>query len=221
MSATHEWTANEWADPDHAGAYLGRGAEWPPHRFEGEAVALALLPAAVGRVLDLGTGDGRLLATVLAAHPGAVGVALDGSPTMLAAAGRRFAHLGADVEVVAHDMDRPLPADRLGCFDAVVSALAIHHCPDPRKQALYREIFALLGPGGVFINLEHVASPSLAVHHAFFRAIGVDPADEDRSNQLAPVETQLGWLRQVGFGDVDCYWKWLELAVLAGRKPPG
>ncbi len=32
---------NEWATASHAGAYLDRGPEWPPHRFEGEAVLLA------------------------------------------------------------------------------------------------------------------------------------------------------------------------------------
>ncbi|MGH9126287.1 MAG: class I SAM-dependent methyltransferase [Acidimicrobiales bacterium] len=214
---------NEWATAAHAGAYLDRGPEWPPHRFEGEAVLLALLASGGGvrrRVLDLGTGDGRLLAVVLSAHPEVESAAaVDGSPTMLAAARRRFAGGPVPVQVVERNLDHPLPGHRLGRFDAVISSFAIHHCPDDRKRELYAEVAAMLEPGGWFCNLEHVASPTAAVHAAFFEAIGMDPADEDPSNKLVDVSTQLGWLREAGLTDVDCYWKWREEALLAGVKP--
>jgi SAM-dependent methyltransferase len=175
-----------------------------------------LLPERVERVLDLGTGDGRLLDLVLTARPGSTGVGLDVNAEMLARAGERFA--GDDrVTIAAHDLDEPLPGE--GSFDLIVSSFAIHHVTDERKASLYRECFDRLRPGGTFLNLEHVASVSDRLHGAFLAALDIDPADDDPSNILASVEDQLRWLRDAGFDEVDCHWKWRELALLAGVRP--
>jgi len=206
---------NRWPDVEHALAYLAK-ADTIPHRAEGAAELVAHLPEGVERVLDLGTGDGRLLDLVLTARPGSTGVGLDLNAEMLARAREHFA--GDDrVEIAEHDLDDPLPD---GAFDVIVSSFAIHHVPDDRKQSLYRECFDRLRHGGAFLNLEHVASPTPALHRAFLAEIEVDPADDDPSNLLAPVEAQLAWLREAGFVDVDCHWKWRELALLGGRRAP-
>ena len=216
MSDTHDQSdVNLWSSPDHAVAYLARAREIP-RREQGETALLECLPSGVRRVLDLGSGDGHLLALLLAARPGAEGVAVDFSPAMLERLRARFAG-NERVSVVEHDLDRSLP--HLGSFDAVVSSFAIHHLAHPRKRALYAEVFAALDPAGVFCNLEHVASPTLRLHHEFLATLGVAPADEDPSNKLLDVRTQLQWLRELEFADVDCHWKWRELALLAGVKP--
>ena len=129
---------------------------------------------------------------------------------MLDAARARFAG-DSLVDVVACDLDEPLPD--LGRFDVVVSAFAIHHCSHARKRVLYAEVFDTLEPGGVFYNLEHVASATPRLHQHFLDALGITAEQEDRSNQLLDVETQLAWLREIGFRDVDCHWKWRELAL--------
>jgi len=212
-----ESNINLWTSPGHALEYLAN-ADAIPHRTEGERVLLEFLPAQVRRVLDLGSGDGRLLTIVKLARPGASAVAVDFSPPMLDRLRERFAS-DPSVEVVVHDLDEPLPAS-LGEFDAVVSSFAIHHVPHNRKRALFEEVFRLLTRGGVFLNLEHVASSTPALHEKFLRVLNIEPADEDPSNKLLDVETQLGWLRSIGFAEVDCHWKWRELALLAGTKSP-
>ena len=206
---------NEWQSADHVSAYLDR-ADHVPHRSAGEAALLDEIPPSIHRVLDLGSGDGRLLELVLRMRPQAQGVALDFSPAMLHRLRTRFASR-SEVDVMEHDLAMPLPP--LGSFDGVVSSFAIHHLIHERKRQLYEEIWNLLEPGGVFCNLEHVASASAYGHDRFLQAMGTAPDQEDPSNKLLDVHTQLRWLREIGFVDVDCYWKWRELALFAGRKP--
>ncbi len=208
---------SEWQTIDHALAYLAR-ADKLPHRTEGEKALLDQIPQNIKRVLDLGTGDGRLLALVKVNRPNVEGVALDFSEPMIEQAKKRF---GKDkhVTIVKHDFASPLLSNQLGRFDAVISSLAIHHLNHPRKKQLYKEIFDLLNPKGIFCNLEHVSSPTWNVHLKFLSATGFTLKTEDPSNKLLDVETQLQWLREIGFTDVDCYWKWLEIALIAGFKP--
>ena len=207
--------ASEWQTIEHAFAYLAR-ADKLPHRTEGEKVLLEQIPSNAERVLDLGTGSGRLLALIKIQNPTINGVALDFSDPMLEQAKRRFAE-DKKVAIVKHDFSYPLPS-KLGNFDVIVSSLAIHHLVDTRKKQLYREIFSFLNPNGVFCNLEHVSSPTQNLHLKFLAATGFTPKTEDPSNKLLDLETQLGWLKEIGFVDVDCYWKWLEIALLVGVK---
>jgi tRNA (cmo5U34)-methyltransferase len=207
--------APEWTSAEHVSRYLRRADEYP-RRLEGESVLLDHVPGGAPRILDLGTGDGRLLALLRADRPAMLGVGLDFSALMLDAARERFAG-DERIELVEHDLAEPLP--ELGRFDAVVSSMAIHHLEHERKRSLYAEVFARLEPGGTFANFEHVASPSQRLHLAFYAAIDEPLEHEDPSDRLLDVESQLAWLREIGFVDVDCYWKWLETALLIGVKP--
>ena len=126
-------------------------------------------------------------------------------------------------------------------FDVIVSGYSIHHQPDERKRELYAELYDLLRPGGIFINMEHVASQSAwgerLYDELFMDAIysyqqqqgnpqtRAEIADsfnnrpDKEANILAPVETQCDWLRDIGFKRVDCYQKLFELAVFGGTRP--
>ncbi|MDA8162848.1 MAG: class I SAM-dependent methyltransferase [Desulfobacteraceae bacterium] len=208
-------------------------------------VMLRLLKAGGGpvrRFADIGCGDGVLSAAILAQYPEAHGVLVDFSEPMLRQARERFGGHGFRLEFVMADYGvtqwrRGLP----GPFDAVVSGYSIHHQPDARKRQLYAEIFELLGPGGLFVNVEHVAPATGWVEsvfdelfidslYAFARNKGSDESRDDiarsffdrpdkEANILAPVELQCQWLRECGFEDVDCFFKIFELAVFGGRRP--
>jgi tRNA (cmo5U34)-methyltransferase len=205
---------NLWSSPEHSKDYLKR-ADSIPHRREGEATLLEFLPERVSRFLDLGSGGGRLLALVKAARPNAEVVAVDFSEAMLEVLRDAYRN-DAKTSIVEHDLSSPLP--EIGKFDAVASSFAIHHVTHERKRRLYQEIFGLLNPGGMFLNLEHVASATPRLHESFLSQLNVTPETEDPSNKLLDLELQLSWLREIGFIDVDCHWKWRELALLAGTK---
>ena len=158
----------EWTTAEHVHRYLDRADEYP-RRVEGESVLLEHVPRDARRILDLGTGDGRLLALLQVDRREMLGVGLDSSDLMLEAARKRFSS-DERIDLVKHDLAEPLPA--LGRFDVVVSSLAIHHLEHERKRSLYGEVFDLLEPGGVFANFEHVSSPTQRLHLAFFAAIG-------------------------------------------------
>lgn len=210
-----ELPANLWETAEHAQDYLKRADEMP-HRAEGESVLMDFVPENVNRILDLGSGGGRLLRLLKQNRPRAQAVAVDFSDTMLEALRETFSH-DPSVTIVAHNLGKPLPD--LGSFDAVVSCLAIHHLPHPEKRALYGRVYSLLAPGGIFCNLDHVSSPTPTLHEFYLEKMKNRRVGDDPSNILLDVETQLRWLREISFLDVDCYWKWLEMALFGGRKP--
>lgn len=214
-----------------------------------ERLIAAALPQGVGAFLDLGCGDGVLGAVLLERYPSATGVFADFSPMMISAAHHRLRgqhNAARDLHLVTVDYSDPhwyrqATIAAHAPFDVVVSGFSIHHQPDERKWALYAEIFHLLRPGGIFVNLEHVASHS-AFGHELAEQYMLDALwdhhrrqgettdwttfaqayhgrEDKQGNLLTPVETQCQWLREIGFVDVDCYLKLFELALFAGIKP--
>jgi tRNA (cmo5U34)-methyltransferase len=236
--------AEVWKQRDVAAAFLNERSLLIPDRPRQLEVVLRVLrfaPRPPARVLDLGAGDAILLATVLEAYPQASGVALDFSPLMLEQARMRLAPFGTRAAVAEADLGTPAWREAApGPFDVVLSGFAIHHLSNARKHALYREIYEMLAEGGVFLNCEHVASPAPRLERMFEDAMsehlwrrrrerGEDVSREqvhreflerpDRAaNILAPVEDQCGWLRALGFRNVDCFWKYFELAIFGGFR---
>ena len=197
--------------------------------------------AQVDQLLDLGCGDGILGRMVLGQYAEATGVFLDFSEPMIEAAKKKADLQARPSSFETWQEDWAQSVAHNAPFDLVLSGLAIHHLPDERKKELYREIFELLKPGGLFLNLEHVAPHSQWSQDAFDdlfvdslwshdqRRGGTraraDVAREwyhrpDKSaNLLAPLELQCQWLGEIGYQDVDCFFKLFQLALLGGKKP--
>ena len=231
-------TGEAWRDREVATRFATERATMVPESRAQIDVLLHILrqrDRPTMRVVDLGSGDAVLLDAVLSAFPDASGLAMDYAETMRELAGKRLARFGPRAVVAPADLRRSDWLATAREADVVISGFSIHHLPDPRKREVYGEIFGMLSPGGTFLNLEHVASSTPvigAIHDEAMIAFRAGPegdvattratyhARPDKAdNILAPVEQQCLWLRDIGFADVDIFWKWFELALFGGRKP--
>jgi SAM-dependent methyltransferase len=214
---------------------------------------LGRLQRPVARFLDLGCGDGAMAELVIERFPHASAMLVDFSEPMLArvaarmdrCAPGRWQSMRADLRRA--DWSRALPA---GPFDAVVSGMAIHHLPSERKRALYAEVFALLAPGGLFLNMDYVSvqgplsglfdeemHAKAAAHaqrsnrqgheHAVRGGHGghgedavVDDLDSDE-DQPDSLPDQLRWLGEAGFAEAEVHFKWAEAAIFGAVRPGG
>jgi tRNA (cmo5U34)-methyltransferase len=159
---------------------------------------------------------------------------------MLAAAQRRFAGRDATWQAVRADLRDPAWADALPqrFYDAAVSGFAIHHLEAERKRALFAELFGLLAPGAMFVNMDVVlvAGPlkglldeqMVANAIAAERRRGGPRSDEEIERELLAddsddrpdgAEEQLSWLSEAGFEQAEVHFKWADAAVFGAIKP--
>ena len=195
------------------------------------AAAVRALPFAATDaidVLDLGAGTGLLSAFILDAFPQARLTLVDASSEMLDIARERFHDSPNRIDYVVGDYARALPK---GEFQAVVSALSIHHLDEGEKRVLWGEIFTVLRPGGVFVNADQVLGKT-AEEDALFRdewlrevkELGVSAADlagaleRMRQDKLSTLEVQLDGLAAAGFERVGSVFQEKSFAVFTGRK---
>ena len=239
-------TDEVWKLPAIVNRYLSYRAAIPMAQ-EQIGVMMSILKSRaqpVENFLDLGCGDGILGATVLGEYPSSRGVLVDFSVPMLEQAREQLGEYASQLTFENLDYGKSDWVSRVktrGPFDAIVSGYSIHHQPDARKRQIYEEIFALLTPGGWFINIEHVSSAAqlnidlfeqhyVSARYAIEQREGgtrtYDQLAEEYKNRpdkaaniLAPTELQCDWLRQLGYEEVDCYFRIYELAVFAGRRP--
>ncbi len=232
---------SHWQRGELVSSYLERREVLVPLLEQQEEIVRLLIerhPRPVGRFLDLGAGDGGMSAIVFAVSAQAHGLLVDNSEPMLARVGERFAESGMHWQTMRADLDdpawlAPIPA---GHHDLVISGLAIHHLPAASKRRLYREIYELLAPRGLFVNMDYVSvvgplrglfdeemrAKALAHEHAHGGTRSAEEVDlEDDHDLPDSIEQQLAWLREAGFAEVETHFKWAEAAIFGGTRPEG
>jgi len=180
------------------------------------------------KVLDLGAGTGLLAAFIAYSFPQARITMVDISSEMLERARARFELAGERFRFEVSDYGVDPIQEK---YDAVVSALSIHHLGDDQKRSLFARIHGALNDGGVFVNAEQCrgATPERhRFHHERWitrvRELGMDDRDlglaldRMKFDRAATLEDQLEWLREAGFRDIDCAYKNLIFAVYRGIK---
>jgi tRNA (cmo5U34)-methyltransferase len=251
-----------WGNEAKVAYFLANAEIIVPRRTEQMKLLVALLPDMNDRslsVLDLGAGFGAVTAQILDHYPRAKATCIDGSDAMVKHAADRLQKYGERVKIVKADLaerswHRVLEGFTPGSartnraesdpFDAVVSAIAIHHLSDERKRELYREVFQLLSPNGIFLNDDVVATPpALKARFELLNAAAIQEQERAQrgiartreqieaemreqlrlaggrhQSQIAPLSDHLAWLREAGFKSVDCYWRYLDLAIFGGVK---
>ena len=219
---------DDWFDPEFVDRWLERQGERQTERTRQFALVRSLFPRTEDehfRYLDLGAGDGALDEVILKRFVNAEATLVDGSPVMVDRAQERLKAFGDRVAVVQGDLgSASWMATIRGPYEVAVSSIALHNLEDPRLvRDLYREIYSVVADGGLFMNLEYLRAPSRELWPLYYRA-AADPEGawtmsvRGLRDYVGTLEEQMAWLREAGFGPVDCFWKELRLGIFGGFK---
>ncbi len=247
-----ETSPHDWASPEYVQYWAERSdreAGERRYRFNLMADLVPHPEDAPIAILDMGAGYGAVTGVMLEHFPAARATCLDGSEAMLELLGSRQARFKDRITTVFADYSQPDWAERLSgaTFDAVVSSQGMHSQRE-RRRNLYREVFAVLKPGGCFLNVDLVAPSTQHLGDRFryveirrritrrAQATGRRPSFEEVAAEVdgrrpdgtpALASRQRGggdwtddmlWLREAGFVDVDCFWKELRVCLIGGYR---
>ncbi len=215
----HDWGTKEY-DQEWVSKDSRRAAEREA-QFNAAIGWLSVFIGERSQVMDLGCGPGTLAEKLLAAFPEMSVICSDGSDEMLRLARQRLDAFGARASFVQSDFGADkwiaeLPRE----LDAVVSARAIHNL---RKLKLigpvYGQIFELLRPGGLFLNIERVNFSTPALRRYYKDLQTKTRGRAAKMDGAAPnLLQQFRLLKRAGFRDIDCFWREGNTAIVGGFK---
>ena len=191
------------------------------------------------KLLDLGCGDGVISRYIHSLYPDNEFHLVDGSRKMIARAEELFAAGNASFtcrtfeEILGDTVAEPR-------YDFVYSAHAIHHLDLDGKRNLYKRIHADLRTGGLFLNMDAVQPATQKTEewqlrmwkdwmNENLRAKGLsdkvgeydgipDGYRNSPEDMPSSLKDQLQVLEEVGFQNVDCFYKYSIFAVFGGTK---
>ena len=234
-----------WGSREFIERWASKGGWQAPIREVQTAMVLRMIPQPIDapiRILDIGAGYGALAVALLEERPKATAVCLDASEAMLKLGEERNIDLRDRMRFIQASLEAPDWVSSVdGKFDAVISARALHHFTEnQRRRFIFQEVFGLIRERGCFINADNVRAPTkeLSERYRSAREGYLDRfirQSSDGKTNLAEVraatpstyhgphnngylDQELAWLKEVGFVDVDCFWKFATTVVYGGFK---
>ncbi|MBT2738627.1 class I SAM-dependent methyltransferase [Bacillus sp. ISL-7] len=178
-------------------------------------------------VLDIGAGTGLFSFFIKEKFPNAHITLIDLSEKMMDVSRKRFANYN-DIHYVVADYTEYKFNEK---FDLIISSLSIHHLSDEEKRKLYKRMFSLLNQDGAFINADQVLGSTPLLESLYkndwknkVEKSGLTKQEIEAANErmeldkMATLKDQIAWLKESGFQDVDCIYKYFNFVVLFGRK---
>jgi tRNA (cmo5U34)-methyltransferase len=194
-------------------------------------------------VVDLGCGTGTLAQMILQTYSSASVTCMDISPEMLSIARRKLAEFGDRAEFIVEDLGK---AEFQKNYDVAVSIYAIHHLPHPRKKKLFGKIYEILSPNGMFLFADsiRIGTATLKDRNIQFirehiqrliRGGKVSIEEINRRRDIKKAAEKHGIekdylctfdeldtiLRDSGFGEVECFWRYFDDVIFIACKEKG
>lgn len=236
-----EFNKTRWANSEFSKMYRDSADIYMPFRRRFVEVTKSLYSYFFSgveeiRVLDLGSGDGFFAEELSKIFSPANITLTDGSADMLEAAHERLEGR-THVEYIQASFQDIINTQILkDQYDFIYSSFAIHHLSFEDKKRLYSRIYDRLNPEGCFVHNDVVSPLSNRIEEWYLslwrewidqypdkkKSAGMEVIPEKYKESPDdfpdPLKTHLEMLRETGFTDVDCYFKYGIFALFGGFK---